>query len=1335
MNNTKIQLIGANTGYLDLKENTNAPLTLAIADIKDLSKKKGTFSKSITLAGTKNNNILLNNYFDVNIQAGTFDVNKVVECNLIQNDIPILENGVMQLVSVNKVQTDGNLEDEVTYTVLIKDSTSDFFTLINNKELTDLQGFDWMTHKYTAQNVYSSFTHTISNGYKYVMPFNPEGSTQTNSTYNDAEFDLREFKPAVYARIYFDKIFQQAGYSYYWPDMDDNDVRFSKLLIPFNGEEPSLENIEQESSTAYVQSTTPQLFATRNFYVAFADDARIEICDGVNQIITFPIEISDPSNNWNTTNNRYTPPNLPSNQNSLEVEYEVNYEVITTNPGAAAYLVRYDSGAPTNEFELYPVVNIKKSGTQQRFTYTTLLDNGNTIKFPNLMVVPTGTTVHKTGNHSFTQRVAGIDALASYDINLINTVSVGWMFKNVATPSGLSRNNIDFKVRITSITAKIKTLVSGTYGYNTDVLIKQYIPQKVKQSDFIKSIFTMFNIYVEVDVNNSKRLNLYSRDKYYDSGKINDWTKKLVKDKPQEVKFIPELTSKSITLTYKEDSDTVNKIYKEGTGEIYGQQKFTFDNEFVKEEKKQEIIFSPTPMFNTSFGAVSPMWLGMSPKVNVRILYDGGALPCQTYKIINYTFQNNTNQVTYTSYPHISHWDKPTNPTYDLNFGVCDYYFRSDNYGSLTNNNLFNLHWRRTLNQINNGKLMTAYFNLNETDVKNLKLNDKIKIDNSWWNMNKVQDYDANSNQPTKVELISIDDNLEIKFPIRRVRDVSIYDAELITSPIRLLDIGRNNLLNINLSNIEIKGKYNYVTENVTSGIIVGNNNIVSNNAEVYGNNNVVSSEAIVNGDFNEINSESNGVIIYGNFNQPISGNTMYVDNIVLPSGGTINIGGATISTGGTITNYVTTNTTQTVTGAKTFNNVPLIKKTNTAVYPNVSGGVYIIGPNGSYDTFEFYSFDGTDQDSFGSVQIYSNPEEGNTIYHNSLDNQYTSNLNVKNFDLSLVNLYAGQRTALYVDGQTDKIIIEGTQNKFAALGTALITGTKNFEFPNQSGTLALLSDITGGTGPILFTGGTGTNSIVSIQNPGFPNTASGANSFAIGYGTQATGTTSHAEGSLTKAFGQYSHAEGNSTIANGTASHAEGGSTLAFSDYSHAEGYSTQANNTSAHAEGDTTIANTIHSHAGGRKSVSTVVGEWCRSGSDLSNIMIPQYGIIDLTKRTTGTAITEITAGGGTPTTSNTISLIPGTTMRYKFVAIAVNETNGACKEWEGQGLIKNVGGTTAMVGSTNVSTYADTGMAAVFLGVAANNTNDRLAFEGQGLTATSIRWYVKVDYIKMN
>jgi len=92
------------TGYLDVKEGAAFPLNFQVGDIRDISQRKGNFSKTIRLIGSKNNNKLLNQYYDVNIQAGTFNINTLTTCSVIQDGIPIMENVSMQLTNVVKVQ-------------------------------------------------------------------------------------------------------------------------------------------------------------------------------------------------------------------------------------------------------------------------------------------------------------------------------------------------------------------------------------------------------------------------------------------------------------------------------------------------------------------------------------------------------------------------------------------------------------------------------------------------------------------------------------------------------------------------------------------------------------------------------------------------------------------------------------------------------------------------------------------------------------------------------------------------------------------------------------------------------------------------------------------------------------------------------------------------------------------------------------------------------------------------------------------------------------------------------------------------------------------------------
>jgi hypothetical protein len=213
---------------------------------------------------------------------------------------------------------------------------------------------------------------------------------------------------------------------------------------------------------------------------------------------------------------------------------------------------------------------------------------------------------------------------------------------------------------------------------------------------------------------------------------------------------------------------------------------------------------------------------GIAANTNIRILYDVGVLTCQPFNIYE---QGTTGTTGLTSYPQTGHFNDALTPTFDINFGVCDYYFYQTSV--LTNNNLYNLYWRRTVNQINVGKMLIASFLLNEADIQTLKLNDKIRIDNSWWNINKVIDYNANDEVLTKVELISVDTEINlVNFPIANPIYVGDPTTSLATGGV----INFNNVLsNINLSfgNFQVFGTGNVIAPGLR-GMVVGDNQSVT---------------------------------------------------------------------------------------------------------------------------------------------------------------------------------------------------------------------------------------------------------------------------------------------------------------------------------------------------------------------------------------------------------------------------------------------------------------------------------------------------------------------------
>jgi hypothetical protein len=811
----KIQIEG---GYLEVKEGTNCPLNFGVGDVRDVAKKSGTFSKTITLIGSSNNNNLLNHYYDVNIVEGTFNINALTKCTLLQNGVPIVSDAYLQLLSVDKIQQSDSYEDVIEYQVLVKDSQSDFFTKIDNSLLEDID-LSYLNNPFTASNILASFSHTVSDGYVYVLPHTPNNTLPIN-----------EFKPAVYAKTYWDKIHQLAGFTYEWANLSD--AYFDKLVIPYNGGQVNIgyEDFLVAANVSNDYTGTQPVGQNVTFYDALTGWAETQD----NQLLFDP-----------TTGEYEVPFNIVSGQ-SINFEVSIDYEIFLDNStGSTVWLVDMLSQPATYFYRYHPRIRIK--------TGSTILNEWNIIN-PNATglnvfsqrnegSLPNGSTSIGTGTYTFTLPVSPLNATNILTMETGIEMGIGtfaavygggnlrWKDTNSTSGTDVSVDpRLDATVRVRIIPSE-GVVVSGA-----TLVMNDYIPRQVKQKDLIKSFCTMYNLFVEQDTDNPQKLIYRHRDEYYDSGAVKDWTLKLAKDRAQQLQFLPELSKKKLQLTYKPDNDEPNVNYVDAVREIYGQVEFTFDNEYVKDTDRKELIFSPTPININSFGAAVPM-IGGTPKTNLRVLIHDGVRSCQPYNIIDYAsitgysgitatpIYTNVGELNVTTYPMVHHMNDPFNASFDINFAICDFYYYP-NIG-LTNNNLFNVYWRRTVNQINRGKMLSAFFDLEEDDIQTLRLNDKIRIDNSWWNINRIQDYNANSRTLTKVELLSIDD--ELSLPIFRLPTKPSRKTGLDALTGVVLDFYRNNNVNLSEGAVVVKGIGNVVNEGL-EGFVQGDYKVITDN-------------------------------------------------------------------------------------------------------------------------------------------------------------------------------------------------------------------------------------------------------------------------------------------------------------------------------------------------------------------------------------------------------------------------------------------------------------------------------------------------------------------------
>jgi hypothetical protein len=804
---TRIRLIGDyfNVGindYLEVAENVVVPLNFGVSDVRDLTSKTGSFSKSIKIVGTKHNNLVFDNIFDVNAVTLEFNINTKQACLIEQDGEIVLDNAIIQLIDVEKISTGIGNDEQIMYTVTVKDTVSELFTDIGSKLLTDLD-FSDLNHTYQASDVIASFDHVKEDGYKYVLPIT-----------DDAQYNLTEMKPAVYVWQYLNRIFSNAGYSYQLDEMQS--IGIDKMLIPYNGGKSKISEAVQVEAEVIAEETTSQ--EIDGFSVGgFATYTKLNI----------NTEIKDDQNIYNPTLSQYTSPFNLYVPNQLEYQIEIDYELIFRNNEGSSSV--YLNGQISSN----PIIECTNGGVFPLGNVAVFAESVNPICY----ISPSGYTVIDSAFSGYANLPSG-DTIISSGINSLNLTATDIAFTDVlelqmftqlsSVPSffRVSDNapaNVEFIVNVNSI--KIRVIPSGeSLAFGFPVVMNDFIPANIKQSDFLKSIFTLFNLFVIPNIDNPKDIILMTRDKYYDSGNVKDFTNKLCKELPHTLTFLPELTAKKLTLTYASDTDALNVGYLKNVNEVYGQVQYTFDNEYIKNEVKKDVIFGASPFLSTPFEATVFGVNGSEPKTLPRIVFDGGKYPCGYYQIND----TPTQWISVNEYPFVGHFDAPVNANKDLNFGACDYYF-DNNYGTIPYNNLGNTYWRRTVAQINSGKLYTVMLNVNSFDIANLRLNDKIYLDRSYWVINKVIDYDANSNAPTKFELLSVDQEVTLpKFRIPKPTKPSKNDAG-IKVPIKDIIKKRYDSLTSDSSSgdVIVLGKGNQILGTVKNAIVIGDNKVV----------------------------------------------------------------------------------------------------------------------------------------------------------------------------------------------------------------------------------------------------------------------------------------------------------------------------------------------------------------------------------------------------------------------------------------------------------------------------------------------------------------------------
>lgn len=205
------------------------------------------------------------------------------------------------------------------------------------------------------------------------------------------------------------------------------------------------------------------------------------------------------------------------------------------------------------------------------------------------------------------------------------------------------------------------------------------------------------------------------------------------------------------------------------------------------------------------------------------------------------------------AYPYLGHVDNPQAPSYDINFGqTLGLYYPQT---IVTNNNLYNIYWENFIQELSDrdSRIITAEFYLNPFDIADFKFNDNIFINDQYYKVNKIVNYDPTREALVKIELIK---SQYITIP-KRITSVLTNPGNIgLSSTIALRPVLYTGGVLTTSGNTPLgSGTIIAGRQNTGTGVIVGNNN------------NVGSDGSLVVGANNNINSGTDGSISVGSNN------------------------------------------------------------------------------------------------------------------------------------------------------------------------------------------------------------------------------------------------------------------------------------------------------------------------------------------------------------------------------------------------------------------------------------------------------------------------------------
>jgi hypothetical protein len=709
-------------------ENNPIKLTMSVADIMDPTANPSTYSQTFRVPNTANNNLFFKSAFNIN--AISFDATKKIESYIEDSNVTI-SVGSIRLTNIVTNNRDKNVEYEVTFF----GEVSDFSTAVGGGFLNSLN-LTAYNHVKNYVNVVNSWNLNLLNG-DVIYPLIEWG------------YDYFEGKPVQNTLALHNGTLAPNGFTSNGKPLSIDQFKpviRAKVLFDaifassgftyestfLNGSDFMNQYIITEQIDTAIDRRTPK------FQAKGSASQGINLITGITKLF-FPNEIYDTANSFDNSPSKYIFTVPLTFQNPLIDYYTFTISGSTRMLLSTGTLITFD-------IEIFNQTTPAVIATQS-FSYTPVIQNEI---------------------FNFTANFNVFNALAPINNELI------------------------FRLKFTSLNAAVANILNATITQSTTIdninVLNNYLPNNVKNIDFLKAIIERYNLVLEPSKTISKHFIITPWVDWVEQGTQRDWTNLVDGNVDIQSKPLFESQSRSNTFLDDEDSDYVNYNFQTATKTTYGQLEIDSLNENIVGNKVTQSLFSPTPLLpigNASAQTSAHPNQKLAAKFliphiskdtttertpivpKLRLVYYNGMINAP----LEWHIKNDSNTtIHWNQYPLVSQYSVFTNTS---NF--IDMAWRNSAplwaiTGAVTNppmrtiNDLFNNYWLKWYNFTYDpfGRILEMNIVLDYRNIFDLRFNDKIFIKDSWFMVNKITDYEVGKPTSCKVELIRVGEQISI---------------------------------------------------------------------------------------------------------------------------------------------------------------------------------------------------------------------------------------------------------------------------------------------------------------------------------------------------------------------------------------------------------------------------------------------------------------------------------------------------------------------------------------------------------------------------------------------